>query len=42
MRRSNFVYPHPSPVARLSLAVRVMDVLDEIAAVEDHVEEVTC
>lgn len=31
MRRSNFVYPHPNPTVRLSLAANCKEALDEIA-----------
>lgn len=30
-RRETFVYPHPNPVVRLSLAANTKDALDDIA-----------
>jgi hypothetical protein len=36
LRRSNFVFPHPNPVARLSLAVHAMDALDDLAVTEEE------
>lgn len=42
MRRSNYIYPHPNPTARLALAVAAVEAVVELATVEDHLEEVPC
>ncbi|WP_279554555.1 hypothetical protein [Leifsonia sp. TF02-11] len=31
LRRETFIYPHPSPVARLSMAANALEALDAIA-----------
>lgn len=40
MRRSNFIYPHPSPTIRLALAITALAAVDELDQVDAEPMEV--